>query len=47
MVTPGPALEFARLLHAEVLELRDNCGHLAPGCEAEKMGAAIAGFLAK
>ena len=47
MVTPGPALEFARLLHAEVLELRDNCGHLAPGCEEAKLSATIAAFLAK
>ncbi len=47
MVTPGPALEFAKLLHAEVLELRDNCGHLAPGCETGKVGAAIAGILEK
>ena len=47
MVTPGPALDFAKMLHAEVLELRDNCGHLAPGCEVAKIGSAIADFLAK
>jgi homoserine O-acetyltransferase/O-succinyltransferase len=47
MVTPGPALEFAKLLHSEVLELQDNCGHLAPGCETGRVGAAIAGFLEK
>jgi homoserine O-acetyltransferase/O-succinyltransferase len=47
MVTPGPALDFARLLKAEVLELHDHCGHLAPGCEEAKLGATIAGFLAK
>jgi homoserine O-acetyltransferase len=47
MVTPGPALEFAQMLHAEVLELRDNCGHLAPGCEMGKVGTAVTGFLAK
>jgi homoserine O-acetyltransferase len=47
MVTPGPALDFARLLNAEVLELHDHCGHLAPGCEQAKLGATIAGFLAK
>ena len=47
MVTPGPALEFAHLLQAEVLELQDNCGHLAPGCELAKVGPAIATFLAK
>lgn len=47
MVTPGPALEFAKLLHAEALELQDNCGHLAPDCETAKVGAAIATFLEK
>jgi homoserine O-acetyltransferase len=47
MVTPGPALDFARLLHAEVLELQDNCGHLAPGCETARVGAAVAAFLEK
>jgi homoserine O-acetyltransferase len=47
MVTPGPALDFARLLNAEVLELRSNCGHIAPGCETEKAGAVIASFMEK
>jgi homoserine O-acetyltransferase len=47
MVTPGPALQFAPLIHAEVLELHDNCGHEAPGCEAAKVSAAVAVFLAK
>jgi homoserine O-acetyltransferase len=47
MVTPGPALEFAKLLHAEVLKLHDICGHIAPGCETEKIGGTIAGFLAQ
>jgi homoserine O-acetyltransferase/O-succinyltransferase len=47
MVTPGPALEFARLLHADVLELKDNCGHEAPDCEIEKLSPAIASFLEK
>lgn len=47
MVTPGPAQDFARLLHSEVLELKDNCGHLAPGCEMSTLSPAIANFLAK
>src|SRR5438270_9408084 len=45
-VTPGPALEFARLLGAQVLTLEGDCGHLAPGCEAQKVNAAVADFLA-
>ena len=47
MVTPGPALNFARLLQSEVLELQSNCGHDAPGCELAKVSPAIAAFLAK
>ena len=48
MVTPGPALDFATLLHSEVLELQDNCGHMTrPTVRPAKLGAAIAAFLAK
>jgi homoserine O-acetyltransferase len=47
MVTPGPALDFARLIHAQVFELHNNCGHGAPGCEAQKVDAAVSVFLAQ
>jgi homoserine O-acetyltransferase len=47
VVTPGPALEFARLLRAQVLKLEGDCGHLAPGCEWQKMNPAVADFLAR
>jgi homoserine O-acetyltransferase/O-succinyltransferase len=47
IVTPVPALNFAALLHAETLELKDNCGHSAVECETGKIGAAIAAFLDK
>lgn len=47
VVTPGPALEFARLLGAQVLTLEGDCGHLAPGCEAQKMNPVVAEFLAR
>jgi homoserine O-acetyltransferase len=47
MVTPGPALEFARIIGAEVLELRSTCGHLAPGCEEGMLTAAVNAFLAR
>src|SRR5229473_143456 len=40
VVTPGPALEFAPLIKAKVLELESDCGHLAPSCEAQKVGSA-------
>lgn len=45
MVNPGPALDFAELIHAQMLELTSNCGHLSTGCEEQKMNAAIARFL--
>ena len=44
MVTPGPALEFARLIHAEVLELSSDCGHMVFRCESENVGRAIRDF---
>ncbi len=45
VVTPGPAVEFARLLKAELLTLEGDCGHLAPGCESQKVNPAVAQFL--
>jgi homoserine O-acetyltransferase len=47
MVTPGPALDFARLKGAQTLILENECGHLGPGCDQGKVSAAIAGFLEK
>jgi homoserine O-acetyltransferase len=45
VVTPGPAFEFGRLLHAEIVRLGGDCGHSAPGCEGAKVAAAIHAFL--
>lgn len=45
VVTPGPALEFARLLGARVLELDSDCGHLATSCESQKVNSAVSEFL--
>ncbi len=45
MVNPLPALAFAKLLHAETLEIDSPCGHLAPSCEQPRIAAAIAKFL--
>ena len=47
VVTPGPAIDFARLLNAKLLVLDDDCGHLAPGCETKTIVPAIAAFLAQ
>ncbi len=46
-VTPGPALDFARLIHAEVLELHNSCGHHAPECDSGKVSSLVASFLEK
>jgi homoserine O-acetyltransferase len=45
VVTPGPALEFALLIKARVLQLESDCGHLAPSCEAQKVASAVKEFL--
>jgi homoserine O-acetyltransferase/O-succinyltransferase len=44
-VTPQPGRNFAQLLHAPVLELESDCGHLATGCEGPKLAAAVSDFL--
>lgn len=45
VVTPGPAIEFARLLKARLLVLDNDCGHNAPWCEQERVNKAVAEFL--
>jgi homoserine O-acetyltransferase len=45
MVTPGPALEFAELIGAGSISLESDCGHLAFGCDATRLDAAIRAFL--
>jgi homoserine O-acetyltransferase/O-succinyltransferase len=47
MVNPTPATELAKAAHAALIELTSDCGHLAPGCEAEKVNPAVRSFLAK
>jgi homoserine O-acetyltransferase/O-succinyltransferase len=42
---PGPALSFARLIGAEVLELHNECGQVLSNCDADKVNSAIAEFL--
>lgn len=44
-VTPGPALNFAKVLNAETLALESDCGHMGPTCESAKVNSAIAEFL--
>ncbi len=45
MVTPGPAIEFAKTSGAQLLVLDSPCGHIATGCELPKVAAAIEEFL--
>ncbi|RYU96896.1 alpha/beta fold hydrolase [Emticicia agri] len=45
MVNPYTATEFAKALNTNYVELTGDCGHLAPGCETDKVKKAIAAFL--
>jgi homoserine O-acetyltransferase len=45
MVNPTPARQFAGLTHSTVVELTGPCGHLANGCEQDKVKRAVTDFL--
>jgi len=45
MVNPKPALDFAAMIGAKTLVLESDCGHMAPGCEADKVNPAVRTFL--
>jgi len=47
MANPIPATELARAAAMPLIELASDCGHLAPGCESEKVYPAVRAFLAK
>ncbi|HKT24560.1 MAG TPA: alpha/beta fold hydrolase [Candidatus Sulfotelmatobacter sp.] len=44
-VTPQPAIDFAKLLHAELLEVDSPCGHLTSACESQKIDQRVRDFL--
>lgn len=46
-VTPGPALDFGRLIHAEIVALDNECGHQLTSCENDRVVRAVASFLEK
>jgi homoserine O-acetyltransferase len=46
-VTAGPALDFAKKIHAEVLELNAECGHQLMECQGDKVTRAATAFLEK
>ncbi len=45
VVNPVAALEFSRLINAQVLVLDGRCGHRAPSCENAVLRRAISAFL--
>jgi homoserine O-acetyltransferase len=48
MVTPGPVVEFARLIGAETLSVPSNCGHVTFGCEeGRRIGPVVREFLTR
>ena len=47
MVNPNPALNFAKLIHAQVFKLTSDCGHLAVGCEQKQVDQVVNAFLEK
>jgi len=46
MVNPTPAMEFAGILHATVVQLTGDCGHLEPGCDKAVAAPKVREFLA-
>ena len=47
MVSPQESMALAKVMGIEPVLLTGDCGHVATGCEADKMGAAIRAFLGK
>ncbi len=47
MVNPIPATQLAKAAHTELMELDNDCGHGAAGCDAAKVKPAVQAFLAK
>jgi homoserine O-acetyltransferase len=45
MVNPATALDFGRRLQAVIVDLNSDCGHLAPGCDAPRVNAAVSSAL--
>lgn len=45
VVTPGPAIDFAHLLGAQLLVLANNCGHLGANCAEAEVRDKIRAFL--
>lgn len=46
-VSPDAALDFADLIHAQVIKLGGDCGHESSACESAQVNSALAQFLAQ
>ena len=44
MVNPSAAIKFSKAIGAKLLELNNDCGHLGPGCEMNKVNKAVNEF---
>jgi homoserine O-acetyltransferase/O-succinyltransferase len=47
LVDPLPATAFAKLLHAQLIELDSSCGHRVHGCDMQRIGQEVGAFLRK
>lgn len=47
MVNPNPAINFAKMINAQLVKLNNDCGHLAPGCEIDRVNKEVNQFLDK
>jgi len=45
LVSPQAAIRFAEMTGSETMVLENDCGHLSPGCEMERVSRRIAEFL--
>jgi homoserine O-acetyltransferase len=45
LVDPAPSKALAKSKHAKLLVLDNDCGHMAPDCEPEKVDEAVKAFL--
>jgi len=44
-VTPGPALDFGKQIHAGILMLDSDCGHQLMSCDHDQVVGAVASFV--
>jgi homoserine O-acetyltransferase/O-succinyltransferase len=47
IVSPAPAIEFSKYADAELIVLKNPCGHLAPGCEMQIFSEKVRNFFEK